>query len=338
MAKKMMVEDKFGFPIERELTESTQIEAKEKWHIVDWTNTIMFDGQKFDSAEDAEAFLAEKLGDQYENDRQEYEIIPDKGSRDARYLDPKDPHSGQKKAVESVVESKEDSVAAADVALKAFSAHTGSEGEEAVVDLLADLMHWCDKDPQVTFEKALTSAQNHYDAEVGEVDESVQIQEGTARATLKKYEALKTKPMWTKQEILGVAHRLSDLARGWKQDMDEEMKYILHEILAMFEEGKLIDISPEQSQQGIAWLKKNVINAKGELRDTGMVRDAQFNVQDAEVIKNFKEFRLAGFHEDKAHHIYSPIYLVKAADGNYFNYSVSGGWGGASISLHRDRD
>jgi hypothetical protein len=237
-----------------------------KWHIIDWAGNVKFDGKEFNSFDDAEEFLCTKLGDSYETDRQEYEVIPSKGSRETRYLDPKDPRSG-KKAVES-------------------------EGEP--------------------------------------IDEMA-----TARSTIKKYEALKTKKVWSKQEILGVAHRMSDLDRGWKKDsMDEEFKYILHELISMFEEGKTVDISPEQSQQGIDWLKKNVINAKGELRDTGMVRDAGFTETEANIIKDFKKFELVGFQHDEQSHTYTPVYRTISNSGEHFDYAVGGGWGGASIQLN----
>lgn len=182
--------------------------------------------------------------------------------------------------------------------------------------------------------------------EVEETEESVEegeqtegfkssINEKTASSTIKKYEALKNKKQWDKQEILGVAHQLSGLDRGWKKDtMDEELKYILHELLASFSEGKTVDISPDQSKQGIDWLRKNIINAKGELRDNGMVRDAGFDESHGDIIKNFKKFELVGFHHDEQHHTYSPIYRTISADGNSFDYSVSGGFGGVTISIH----
>jgi hypothetical protein len=69
--------------------------AKKSWKIYDWAGNLKFDGKAFDSAEDAEGFLSEKLGDQYETDREEYEISQ-KESRPSNYLDPKDPRAGQK--------------------------------------------------------------------------------------------------------------------------------------------------------------------------------------------------------------------------------------------------
>lgn len=46
----------------------------EKWIVKDWAGNVCFGGQEFDSSSDAESFLSEKLGDKFEEDRQEYEI------------------------------------------------------------------------------------------------------------------------------------------------------------------------------------------------------------------------------------------------------------------------
>lgn len=85
--------DRFGLPV---LTE-----AKEMWHIVSWTGAVKFNGKKFPSFEDAEEFLTIQLGDTYETDREEFEIIPFKGTRDSRYLDPKHPSGATKYAIEA---------------------------------------------------------------------------------------------------------------------------------------------------------------------------------------------------------------------------------------------
>lgn len=51
--------------------------AKEKpWIIKDWAGNLM-DFGRFASFDDAEEFLCEKLDDEYETDRQEYEILKD---------------------------------------------------------------------------------------------------------------------------------------------------------------------------------------------------------------------------------------------------------------------
>lgn len=56
--------------------------------IIDWMSNVCFGGISFDSFDDAEDWLTEKLGDDYETDRQEY-YITDAPVREARYLDPK---------------------------------------------------------------------------------------------------------------------------------------------------------------------------------------------------------------------------------------------------------
>lgn len=44
------------------------------WIIKDWAGNECFDGETFKSFDAAEEFLSEQLGDDYEEDRQEYEI------------------------------------------------------------------------------------------------------------------------------------------------------------------------------------------------------------------------------------------------------------------------
>jgi len=57
----------------------------------------------------------------------------------------------------------------ADVAIEAFRDETGTDVCDAVADLLCDLMHWCDRNP-TDFEKALSNARFHYEAETTEED------------------------------------------------------------------------------------------------------------------------------------------------------------------------
>jgi len=49
-------------------------------------------------------------------------------------------------------------------AVSAFIAATGTDREDAVGDLLADLMHWCDRSGQ-DFTHELARATDHYGAE-----------------------------------------------------------------------------------------------------------------------------------------------------------------------------
>lgn len=50
------------------------------------------------------------------------------------------------------------------IAVKAFQAATGTEDEDSLGDLLADLMHWADRN-NFDFEIALERARCHYEAE-----------------------------------------------------------------------------------------------------------------------------------------------------------------------------
>jgi hypothetical protein len=67
----------------------------------------------------------------------------------------------------------DDRAAWAGAALREFQRQTGTDDENAVNDLLGDLMHWCDR-KGVDFDDELTHARWHYDAETTpEVDRCV---------------------------------------------------------------------------------------------------------------------------------------------------------------------
>ena len=57
-------------------------------------------------------------------------------------------------------------------ALQAFMKETGVEFEvDALSDLLADLMHWCDRN-QTDFDTELARGRYHYAAETGQVQDA----------------------------------------------------------------------------------------------------------------------------------------------------------------------
>jgi hypothetical protein len=60
----------------------------------------------------------------------------------------------------------DDRSAWAGTALALFMQLTGTEHEDALGDLLADLMHWADRN-QYDFDAALERARGHYEAETG---------------------------------------------------------------------------------------------------------------------------------------------------------------------------
>ncbi|MCZ2341348.1 MAG: hypothetical protein LC104_06070 [Bacteroidales bacterium] len=51
-------------------------------------------------------------------------------------------------------------------AIASFRSATGADEADAVCDLIADLMHWCDRNGQ-DFGDELSRAQDHYAAETG---------------------------------------------------------------------------------------------------------------------------------------------------------------------------
>ena len=50
----------------------------------------------------------------------------------------------------------------AEQALITFMQETGTEQQDAVADLICDLMHYCDRDMLLNFEHCLTRARMHY--------------------------------------------------------------------------------------------------------------------------------------------------------------------------------
>ncbi len=69
---------------------------------------------------------------------------------------PPDPHNRNNERAECAGE-----------ALRQFQLVTGADEEDALGDLLCNLLHWCDRN-HFDFEAALARARMHYDAETGE--------------------------------------------------------------------------------------------------------------------------------------------------------------------------
>lgn len=47
-----------------------------RYIIRDWAGNVCFHGEQFKSEDDAEEFLANVLNDNYETDREEYNVLP----------------------------------------------------------------------------------------------------------------------------------------------------------------------------------------------------------------------------------------------------------------------
>ena len=63
----------------------------------------------------------------------------------------------------------------AGAALSAFMQETGTDEEDALGDLLADLMHWADRNGY-EFDAALDRARGHYEAEIIALEQHMETQ------------------------------------------------------------------------------------------------------------------------------------------------------------------
>jgi hypothetical protein len=91
------------------------------------------------------------------------------------------------------------------------------------------------------------------------------------------------------------------------------------------------NITKDQSDFGIDWLKRIILNKKEQLRNSKQAAD--FREVDAEIIRDFAKFEFVGFEENcygygNSH--YTPIYRTIGKDGRYFDYTV-GHWGTPAI-------
>jgi hypothetical protein len=70
-----------------------------KFIIIDWAGNQCFQGEEFESFDEASDFLSDKFGHlsdkKYEEEIGEYSIV-EKRTREARYVDPHDPRDGNK--------------------------------------------------------------------------------------------------------------------------------------------------------------------------------------------------------------------------------------------------
>lgn len=157
-----------------------------------------------------------------------------------------------------------------------------------------------------------------------ESPQSVQLDEmATSPATVKKFQALANKPVWDWNDVRNIGNQLTRLYQGRHSDMDEEFKYVLHDLIADFDDGKTKDVSADQTAQGLAWLKKAVIGKDGVIRNTAQVRDAGFNEDHADIIQDFKKFELVGFKRLPTN-AFAPVYSVISNSGKSFQYYISG--------------
>lgn len=146
------------------------------------------------------------------------------------------------------------------------------------------------------------------------------------KANLKKQTARIEQTLWTKSDILVFGKMLNSYRFSSNERKDQIMELY----------GNLKDsykITSEQSQFGIDWLNKLCFTSKGKNRNTKMLED--FMERDFNIVRNFSRFEFVGFNENyngSYSSYYSPIYRTIDKEGNYFEYTMSGGhWGKPEI-------
>lgn len=169
----------------------------------------------------------------------------------------------------------------------------------------------------------LDAVKKEMDSDLAEAAKEVDA--AMAPSTLKKYQHLLKKPVMDEQEILSIKKHYNAINRGgsWGVDYPEEFKTMINDFVKQFDSGKEIGISQAQSQKGINWLRNNILDKKGNLRKSALVRESDIGEDEAHIIKNFKKFTWVGFNTDSDQNWQSPIYRTYDKDGNYFDYSVS---------------
>ena len=89
-----------------------------------------------------------------------------------------------------------------------------------------------------------------------------------------------------------------------------------YNIYGIFDNGPL-DITPEQTEKGLAWLKNLNRTPRGAIR-----KNNPFTKKQASVLSNFRKFQLIGFWDNGTwcHSWYIPIYRVWPNKGKHFDY------------------
>jgi hypothetical protein len=82
-----------------------------------------------------------------------------------------------------------------------------------------------------------------------------------------------------------------------------------------------LELTPEQTEKGINWLKNTAFMKSGETR-----KNSPFGSMEEEKIKTFKKFEFGGFQDIGTYgfHNYAPVYIVTSENGS-FKYYIQGG-------------
>lgn len=151
------------------------------------------------------------------------------------------------------------------------------------------------------------------------------------KRTIKKYldRIENKKSPWTKLEINSFKKLIGSM--HWMEDAEYK-----NEILNLW--GKFTDlgyeleydITKEQSEFGINWLKKQLFKSNGEPRNNKKIDELNCD-RVRNIVKSFKKFTFVGYHMSYRYgsraEPLSPVYRVYSKNGEYFDYTIAGQWG-----------
>src|ERR1043165_3775412 len=153
-----------------------------------------------------------------------------------------------------------------------------------------------------------------------------------SKANVKLQKSRIAQKVWTKSDI-GAFGKMLNSYRFASLERRAQIMELWSEL------GYDYDITEEQSQFGINWLKALLFTKRGKRSTNKKIAD--FIERDFQVVENFSYFKFVGFHETCGYggcSYYSPIYRAVSKDGRYFEYTMSGGHWGVPEIIDRGSD
>lgn len=148
--------------------------------------------------------------------------------------------------------------------------------------------------------------------------------------SFRKYQTLLTgKRAMTKNEIMGFCWAMNGV-KAIKLDSTDR-----RELMELFEAKAERPITKEQTEFGIAWLRKYCFKANGEPR-----KRCPLDRKQQAIVEHFNSFAWVGIYNTQEHFgnwngckSYVPVWRVFGTHGGYFDYAVIGGGPGGSVEL-----
>src|SRR5208283_4714170 len=149
---------------------------------------------------------------------------------------------------------------------------------------------------------------------------------GKVSKTCQKYLDLIKKRKFTKIEIQSFRKALN----GCSTISLDEQELLKDTFYKAVESKRPINLTKEQTDFGIAWLRNKAFKLNGESRSNSPFRSREENV-----IKNFKKFEFSGLNDvsTNSYKNHQVVYKVIAKNGSQFEYTIYGGYGGLTIEI-----